>query len=105
MNLFLKIEDGTPVNHPQLEANIIDVYGSIPVNFEPFTRVERPLLGDEDDEENKYKTLVSEQPVYQQVDGVWTEVWSIRDMTAEEKTEKDALLDAREVREMPVSEP
>jgi len=105
MQLYLKIENGQAVNHPQLEENLIAVYGVIPTNFKPFTRVERPLLGDEDDEENKYKTLVSEQPVYQQVDGVWTEVWNIRDMTAEEKTEKDTLLDEREVREMPVSEP
>jgi hypothetical protein len=26
------------------------------------------------------------QPVYTKIDGVWTDVWTIRDMTAEEKT-------------------
>ena len=60
---------------------------------------------DEEDDDNKYKKLASEQPSYQQVDGVWTDVWSVIDMTESERTEKDTFLENRRVREIPVSEP
>ena len=81
MNLYIEIENGTTKNHPALESNLILAFGSIPPNWEPFTRVIRPVPG-------LYQVLVSEEPVYTKVDGVWTDVWTIRDMTAEEKTAK-----------------
>lgn len=78
MNLYIEIENGTFKNHPAFEENLIQAYGSVPSHWEPFTRVERPTLG-------VYELLTSEEPTYEKVDGVWTDVWHKRDMTAEEK--------------------
>jgi hypothetical protein len=42
-----------------------------------------------------YQTMDSNEPVYAKVDGVWTDVWTVRDMTAEEKAAKQqAVRDA-----------
>jgi hypothetical protein len=78
MNLYIEIENGTFKNHPASENNLIQAFGSIPAHWEPFKRVERPTPG-------LYQVLASDEPVYTKVDGVWTDVWTIRDMTAEEK--------------------
>jgi hypothetical protein len=32
--------------------------------------------------------MTADEPTYEKVDGVWTDVWAVRDMTAEEKTAK-----------------
>jgi len=79
MKLYIETENGTSKNHPALEVNLIQAFGSIPTHWEPFTRVERPTPG-------LYQVLTSDEPVYAKVDGVWTDVWTIRDMTAEERT-------------------
>jgi hypothetical protein len=79
MKLYIETENGTTKNHPALEDNLLQAFGSIPGNWELFTRVERPIPG-------IYEILVSDVPTYEQVHGEWTDVWSIRDMTAEEKT-------------------
>lgn len=105
MNLYIKVENSEAVDHPYDEANLIQVYGEVPSGFEPFIRVERPIYGDEEDDEKKYKKLASEQPTYQKVDGVWTDVWSVIDMTESERAEKDNFLENRRVTEIPVSEP
>jgi hypothetical protein len=81
MNLYIETQDGQPVNHPAFEDNLLQAFGSIPAHWEPFTRVERPVPG-------VYEILESDTPTYQKVDGVWTDVWSVRPMTAEEKTAK-----------------
>ena len=81
MNTYIQTENGEPINHPAFEDNLIQAFGAIPENWEPFNRVERPLL-------TGYKILDSDTPVYAKVDGVWTDVWTIRDMTEEEKTAK-----------------
>jgi len=81
MKLYIETENGTTKNHPALEENLIAAFGSIPAHWEPFTRVERPLLG-------VYQLLESQEPVYTKIDGVWTDVWLVRDLTAEEKTAK-----------------
>tara|TARA_R110000744_G_scaffold223929_1_gene342596 strand:- start:13 stop:483 length:471 start_codon:yes stop_codon:yes gene_type:complete len=78
MNLYIQIENGQPVNHPAAEDNLIAAFRGVPDNWEPFVRVERPAPG-------VYEVLESEEPEYQYVDGVWTDVWSVRPMTAEEK--------------------
>ena len=79
MNLYIEIESGVTKNHPALEDNLIQAFGSVPTHWEPFTRVERPALG-------VYQVLESQQAVYTKVNGVWTDVWSIREMSTEEKT-------------------
>jgi hypothetical protein len=35
-----------------------------------------------------YQVLEFDEPLYEKVDGVWTDVWTVREMTAEEKTAK-----------------
>lgn len=93
MNLYIETENGVTKNHPAFEDNLLQAFGSIPAHWEPFTRVERPAPG-------VYQVLDSEEAVYAKVDGVWTDVWSLRDMTTEEKTTKQqAVRDAFNSRE------
>jgi hypothetical protein len=88
MNLCIQIENDQPVNHPAFEDNLIAAFGGVPDHWKPFVRVERPTLG-------VYEVLESEQPAYQKVDGVWTDVWSVRPMTDEERAAKQqAVRDA-----------
>lgn len=81
MNLYIETENGAIKNHPAFEDNLIQAFGSVPAHWEPFTRVERPTPG-------VYQVLESQEAVYTKVDGVWTDVWTVREMTAEEKTAK-----------------
>jgi hypothetical protein len=81
MNLYIETENGQIKNHPAFEDNLLQAFGAIPAHWEPFTRVERPTPG-------VYQLLESQEAVYAKVDGVWIDVWSVRDMTAEEKTAK-----------------
>lgn len=78
MNLYIEIENDQPKNHPAFEDNLLQAFGAIPEHWAPFTRVARPVLG-------VYQVLESDVAVYAKVDGVWTDVWTVRDMTAEEK--------------------
>lgn len=81
MNLYIETENGVTKNHPAFEDNLIQAFGAIPEHWEPFTRIERPTPG-------LYQVLDSEEPTYAKVNGVWADVWTIRDMTAEEKAAK-----------------
>jgi hypothetical protein len=93
MALYIETQNGQPVNHPAFEDNLMQAFGEIPANWEPFTRVERPVLG-------VYEVFDSEMPSYQKFDGAWKDVWVIRSMTAEEKTAKQqAVRDAFNARE------
>jgi hypothetical protein len=81
MNLYIQTENGVTKNHPAFEDNLIQAFGFVPAHWEPFTRVERPTLG-------VYELMTADEPTYEKVDSVWTDVWHKRDMTAEEKTAK-----------------
>ena len=81
MNLYIETENGISKNHPALENNLIQAFGAIPENWEKFVRVEPPTL-------DLYQVFASDEPVYSKIDGVWTDVWMLRDMTAEEKATK-----------------
>jgi hypothetical protein len=81
MNLYIETENGLPKNHPAFEDNLLQAFPAIPLHWERFVRVQRPVLA-------MYQTLESQEPAYEKVDGVWTDVWSLRDMTAEEKAAK-----------------
>jgi len=81
MNLYIEIENGIAKNHPAFENNLIQAFESIPQCWEPFSRIEPPIL-------TIYQILNTEEPVYEKIDGVWTDVWSIRDMTTEEVANK-----------------
>lgn len=88
MKLYIQVENGQTKNHPALEENLMQAFGEIPSNWEPFERIERPVPG-------VYEVLDSDQAVYQKVDGMWKDVWSIRPMTTQEKTAKQqAVKDA-----------
>jgi hypothetical protein len=88
MKLYIEIENGQIKNHPAFEDNLIQAFGAVPAHWEPFVRVERPAIG-------MYQVLESEAATYTKVDGVWTDVWSIREMTAEEKeTTRQAAITA-----------
>jgi hypothetical protein len=81
MNLYIETENGVTKNHPALEDNLLQAFGSIPAHWEPFTRVERPTL-------TAYQLLENQEAIYTKVNGIWMDTWSVRDMTAEEKTAK-----------------
>ena len=82
MNLYIETdENGNPINHPAFEDNLIQAFGTVPNNWKPFIRVQRPVP-------SVYQVLDSQDPTYEKVDGVWTDVWILRDMTAEEKAAK-----------------
>ena len=80
MNLYIETENGVTKNHPAFESNLIQAFGSVPAHWEPFVRVERPIP-------TLYQTM-DDEPTYSKVDGVWTDVWSVREITVEEKTAK-----------------
>jgi hypothetical protein len=94
MNLYIETNsNGATIKHPAFEENLIQAFGSIPEHWEPFIRVTRPVPG-------TYQLLESDEPVYAKVDGVWTDVWDIREMTEEEKVAKQqAARDAFNSRE------
>lgn len=80
--LYIKIEHGKPVDHPVLPGNLMEVFGEIPTNYEPFNRVSSPPVG-------VFEKL-EYPPLYDKVDGVWSDVWTVRSMTAEEKAQVTA---------------
>jgi hypothetical protein len=81
MNLYIETENGQIKNHPAFEHNLIEAFGAVPEYWEPFVRVERPTP-------SVYQYFNSEEPTYQKVGGVWTDVWDIQEITEEEKTAK-----------------
>ena len=93
MRLYIEIENDQPKNHPAFEDNLMHAFNQIPPNWEFFVRVERPTLG-------VYQIMDTQEPTYQKIDGVWTDVWAVREMTVEEKTAKQQevrdLFNARE---------
>jgi len=84
MNLYIEIDNGQPINHPAFEDNLLEVFGQIPSNWEPFVRVVKPTLG-------VYQVFEDIELTYEKVDGVWTDVWHYRNMTEAEKAEKIRL--------------
>jgi len=89
MNLYIETDsNGNPINHPAFEDNLLQAFGSIPSHWEPFVRIERP-------NPTVYQVLDSLNPTYQKINNVWTDVWTLRDMTDAEKTAKQqAVKDA-----------
>jgi hypothetical protein len=82
MNLYIETdENGNNKNHPAFEDNLIQAFGKVPDHWETFVRVERPIP-------SVYQVLDSNESTYQKVDGVWTDVWALRDMTVDEKAAK-----------------
>ena len=81
MELFIRIKDGQPFEHPIFGDNFSEAFPDVDVNnlppeFARFQRVEAPAWGPY--QKNPYVT-------YERgVDGVYRDVWHCEEMTAEE---------------------
>jgi hypothetical protein len=78
MNLYIQVKDGAPINHPVFMDNLFQAFGGIPNDWEQFIRVPRPEIG-------VYQVFNSLESTYEKQHGYWMDVWSVRDMTPEEK--------------------
>ena len=81
MELYIRIKDGKPFEHPIFGDNFRQAFPSIDTNnlppeFARFVRVAAPTIG-------LFEVYV--ECVYELVDGVYTDVHNVRPMTAEEK--------------------
>jgi hypothetical protein len=91
MNLYIQIENGQPINHPALEENLLYAFpDGIPSNWEPFVRVAPPVLGD-------YETFDDPHVTYEKIDGVWTDVHQVIEMSAEQKAAKEQTEKQRKI--------
>ncbi len=84
MELFIRIKDGQPFEHPIMGNNFREAFpevdtNNLPAEFARFVRVAPPALG-------PYKK--NQTVSYQLVDGVYTDVFACEQMTTEEITEK-----------------
>lgn len=82
MNLYIRLENGQPVEHPLIEANLIHLgidLNNLPENYTRFERTPAPELG-------VYETYNG--VTYEWVNGVVSDVHHVRPLTAQEKTEK-----------------
>jgi hypothetical protein len=78
MNLYIKVIDGAPVGHPALESNLLEAFQNvIPPEFEVF--VSSPYSF------TRGVFQVIECRYVKNKDDVWTNNWSLRDMTDSEK--------------------
>jgi len=81
MELYIRIKDGKPFEHPILGDNFRQAFPNIdtenlPPEFAKFIRVAPPTIG-------VFEVYVD--TVYELVDGVYTDIHNVRPMTAEEK--------------------
>lgn len=86
MELFIRIVDGQPFDHPIFAENFYKAFPNIDTNnlpseFARFERVECPYSA------GPYEFNVSS---YQWVDGIVKDVWTVQSMTQEEKDAKIA---------------
>lgn len=84
MELFIRISDGQPVDHPIMGNNFREAFpeintDSLPPEFSRFERIPKPVVDIFE---------VVEGPSYEWVDGIVKDVWYIRPMTAEEESQK-----------------
>jgi hypothetical protein len=91
MNLYIRLKNGQPFEHPMFENNVSQAFPSVDLNSLPdwmakFTRIEQPQTG-------PYE--VYEGVTYQWVDGVVTDVHAVRAMTDVEKTLKQDAVKAQ----------
>jgi hypothetical protein len=78
MNLYIQIENGHPINHPALEENLLQAFGAVLSNWEPFVRVAPPILGE-------YEKFDNPNVTYEKINDVWTDVYHVVALTDEEK--------------------
>jgi hypothetical protein len=78
MNLYIETENNLPKNHPATEENLLQAFPAIPLHWERFVATDAPIPSDE-------KVLDYENSTYIKIDGVWTNLWVLRDLNTEEK--------------------
>jgi hypothetical protein len=88
MKLFIEIDNNNPKGHPAFEQNLIQAFGKIPENWVPFERLPLPQL-------DTYEILESEYSEYRYIDGVYKDVWNVRTMNEQEKSELQELVKTR----------
>ena len=86
MNLYIRIKDGQPFEHPLFEENVKQVWPEIDLNNLPpelarFERVQPPVP-------EVYEVLDGFS--YELVDGVYKDVWHLRPMTDSERQDQNA---------------
>ena len=87
-NLYIEIQSGSPVGHPYLESNLMQVYGEIPSNFEPFKRTH---FRDSGLTPGVYQKFVCTYELG--ANGVtWEDTWSVADMTKDEIAAKQTSI-------------
>lgn len=92
MSMFIRIKNGHPFEHPILEDNFQKAFpeldpDNLPNYFARFERVAAPVPG-------TYEVV--EGPVYGWIDGVVRDIWTVRQMSAQEKQTKiDAVMALR----------
>jgi hypothetical protein len=93
MELFIRIVDGQPFEHPIFGGNFREAFpnvdtNNLPPEFARFERIECP-----------YAAGMFEVDIvsYQWVDGIVKDVWALRPMTQEEKDEKITAAKARKI--------
>lgn len=84
MELFIRIKDGQPFEHPIFGDNFIQAFPDIdidnlPINFAKFERIEKPIIG-------VYE--IYEGVTYERFDKIIKDVHIVRSMTESEKSEK-----------------
>jgi len=84
MELFIRIKDGAPFEHPILGDNFRQAYPDVdtenlPAEFARFVRIAPAVLG-------AYEK--NQSVSYQLIDGVYTDVFTCEQMTAQEITAK-----------------
>jgi L-rhamnose isomerase len=86
MELYIRLQNGEPFEHPIFGDNFRQAFpdvdiNNLPAEFARFERIEAPLCGE------------YEKPVltYGWVDGMVKDIWSVVEMTAEEKAEVDRI--------------
>lgn len=83
----IKVVNGIAVDHPAFEDNLLDAFGAIPPDWEPFVRVLNPTV------HNRNLLLLYPEPAYRKINGVWQDYWYYREKTSEElEQEKEAAL-------------
>lgn len=83
MKMYIRLENGLPVDHPILEENFVNAYPNVDLtnttDFAEFVRVPYPALG-------VYE--IYEGVSYGLLNGVYNDIHQVRGMTTEEKKAK-----------------
>jgi hypothetical protein len=92
MNFVIRIKNGQPVDHPITIENFRQAFprldeNNLPSEFAKFNLRGAPVPG-------PYEIVESQEFTYQLVDGVWSDVWTSKQMTEQEKSEKIARVHA-----------